>query len=159
MHPEAFAWVRKHARSAAHVVECGSRDINGSVRPLFGCDRYTGVDVVNGPGVDVVADFADWKPDTPVDAVVCCEVLEHAETAEALVTHALDMLEPGGRLIVTAAANPRTPHSAVDGGALRDGEWYQNIDPADLRRWLSSASWSTVEHNTDAGDVYAVAVK
>ena len=81
MHPEARAFVAGVARRAGArwVVELGARDLNGTVRDLFPSARgYTGVDLVAGPGVDVVADAADWRPREPApDLVVCCEVLEH----------------------------------------------------------------------------------
>ncbi|MDB0050250.1 hypothetical protein N9F31_02215, partial [Pseudomonadales bacterium] len=46
------------------VLEIGSYDVNGSIRSLFNAQNYVGVDLVEGPGVDVVAggqslDFAD----------------------------------------------------------------------------------------------------
>jgi hypothetical protein len=44
--PDFFAGTR--------VLDIGSLDINGSVRPLFRGGTYTGIDVAAGPGVDIV---------------------------------------------------------------------------------------------------------
>jgi len=166
MHPEARAFVAGVApRAAARwVVELGARDFNGTVRDLFPSARgYTGVDLVPGRGVDVVADAADWRPPAgpAPDLVVCCEVLEHTPRPEAVVRNAAAMLAPGGRLVVTAAAPPRPAHSAVDGGPLRPGEHYGNVAPDALAAWLRGAGFvcETLEAHPDRGDVYALARK
>lgn len=161
MHPEARGYVAKHAGRYPFAVELGARDVNGGVADLFDCDRYIGVDIAPGAGVDVVADAAEWWPDTPADLVVCCEVLEHTAAARRIVDNAAAMLAPGGRLIVTAATDPRPPHSAADGGPPRAGEWYHNVDPDDLGRWMTAAGLSEieVEAHRGRGDVYATGVK
>lgn len=160
MHAEALAFIGQEAITHGPfgaVVEFGARDINGSPRSLFAARAYTGIDLTPGPGVDLVADARTWTPDAPVDAVVCAEVAEHCPQPCRLVEAAYRALVPGGVLILTAAAPPRAPHSAVDGGMIRPDEHYANIEPDDLRRWLASWSWSHVEHHPSRGDVYAVA--
>jgi SAM-dependent methyltransferase len=162
MHPEALAWVAKAARvhgPFASVVDAGGRDVNGSPRLLFPNSRYVAVDLSPGPGVDVTADAAQWRPDDPVDLVLSVEVLEHAGDPAALVAAAADCLRPGGRLIVTCATDPRAPHSGVDGGALADGEHYQNIAPEELKGWLADWDDVEIEVHLDRGDLYATAVK
>jgi hypothetical protein len=67
-----------------------------------------------------------------VELVVCCEVLEHARDIPGLVKSAFENLMFGGVFLVTCATEPRDPHSAVDGGPLRDGEHYDNVDPGTL---------------------------
>ncbi len=159
MHPAAMSWVATHAPAAvASVVDVGGRDINGTVRACFPGALYTSVDLIDGPAVDVVADFADWEPDVLVDVVVCCEVAEHAESWRDLLAHAASILVADGTLIFTAAGPGRAPHSAFDGGELRDGEWYENIDPDALTDHLVELFGDvTVETNPAIGDVYAVA--
>lgn len=158
MHPAALAWVARHAPPATSVVDVGGRDINGTVRGCFPGAAYTSVDLIDGPGVDVVADFATWEPDDLVDVVVCCEVAEHTEAWPELVAHAADVLVDGGVLIFTAAGPSRAPHSAFDGGELRDGEWYQAVDPERLEEVLSGHFDDvTVVEDQALGDVWAVA--
>jgi hypothetical protein len=134
MHVEAYQFVRRVLSAQAegfrgHVVEVGSRDINGSVRPLFrGAASYVGVDLTYGPGVDVVADAMTFTPEVAPDIVVCCEVLEHDPTPAALVDRMQHWVSGAGLLIVTCATEPRAPHSSVDGAALRDGEYYGNVE-------------------------------
>lgn len=160
MHPEARGFVRtallRHTPRV--VLEVGSRDINGGVRDLFvGAESYVGIDVVDGPGVDLVADGATYWPDQRPDTVVCCEVLEHAPEAEAIVRHLVEVVSPGGLVIFTCAGPLRTPHSAVDGGPLRAGEFYRNLAAADLRAWLASTSMSRVSEA--GGDIQAWAIR
>jgi hypothetical protein len=162
MHPQAYNFIAQHAAQIGHlgfVFEIGSKNVNGTVRGLFDTDAYLGIDVRSGPDVDVVADGAVYIPPTPPDLIVSCEVLEHTPDAEAIVRHALALLPSGGRLLVTAAAPERAPHSAEDGGPLRAGEFYRGIPAADLECWLAGCAIARVIHHPQCGDVYAMAVK
>lgn len=161
MHAEARQFVERCLASLPprrSVVELGGLDINGSVRALFADAQYISVDLQDGPGVDVVADAATFEPDEAPDTVVCCEVLEHARNAGAIVRNALSMLAPGGVLLVTCASDPRAEHSGVDGLALRPGEWYHNIGLNHLAHWLNGADVRHLKWDP-RGDLYALAVK
>lgn len=156
-HPAATVYVLE--RTPGHygnVVEFGGRDINGTVRPFIDCDRYLSIDLTDGPGVDLVADCTSWDGAGNWDLVLCLEVLEHSDQRAQLLESAGRALRPGGRLVLTAACDPRTPHSAVDGGPIRDGEFYRNVTETDL-----DVPWGTIDVTWDrtAGDVRAVAVK
>lgn len=162
MHAGAYNYVAQVVSDHgpfAKVLEIGGRDINGSVRPLFGGADYTSLDIESGPGVDVVADAATWKAPKPYDAVVCCEVLEHTADADRIIDAARRATRRGGVVIVTAACPPRAPHSAVDGGNIHPGEYYANIDPDALAEWLAAIGTHEVTVDTDAGDVYGWARK
>lgn len=158
MHAEALAyatgWLAN--RSYGAVVEVGGRNINGGVRHLFDAGTYISLDLHDGPGVDVVADCRDWKPDQPADLVICLEVLEHAPDPAGVVAACVSYLAPGGRLLVTAAGPGRAPHSGLDGGTVRAGEHYANIDPYELRSWL--AGLDDVQVVQQGPDVYATGV-
>lgn len=159
MHAEALDYAASllTGRTFAAVVEVGGRNINGGVRHLFTADSYTAIDLHDGPGVDVVADCRDWKPASPVDLVVCMEVLEHAPDPKGVVDACISYLAPGGLLVLTAAGPGREPHSGLDGAAVRGGEHYANIDPGELRQWLSGLAEPQV---TQRGpDVYAAGIR
>lgn len=87
------------------MLELGSRDVNGSARDLFDHPEqlYLGLDVLPGPGVDVVADAAEFCDPHRSDAVVCCEVLEHTLLASRIVNQAARTLKRGGVFIRTTA--------------------------------------------------------
>jgi SAM-dependent methyltransferase len=181
MHEGAYKYVEATLRrlpARTSVIELGSRTVagdwpySGPVRPLFDGAAYIGVDIAPGPNVDVVADAAtyrrterppdlpegwEWDP-TPVDTVVCCETLEHTDEAEAICANAHRLLIPGGVFIVTTAGIGRAPHSAVDGGELRAGEFYRNVTAFDLREWLAPFKVAFIDTDTPC-DIYALAVK
>lgn len=160
MHAEAYQFVARCLREIPpprSVVEIGGRDVNGTVRRLFGGASYIAVDVRPGPGVDIVADGATYSPPEPPEVVVCCEVLEHAANAREIVANAHRMLAPGGALVLTAAAHGRQPHGC-DGGPVGD-EFYRNVTVDDLRAWVRPFRWHCLEVDPEGGDIRALVVK
>jgi hypothetical protein len=164
MHLEAMSFVASAVRTydaRGPVYEIGSKNINGTVRVLFPGDDYLGIDVVAGPCVDVVADGATYVPPTTPATVVCCEVLEHTEWAGAIVTQAAKVLGDGGLLIISCAGDGRAPHSAVDGGRLRQGEFYDNLSREQVADWARTAGIAELPQPCDShpGDTYFVGRK
>lgn len=129
MHPECSRYLRQFSSmKSLSVIEIGSRDINGSARSFWPNARWIGLDLHAGPAVDVVGNAETYRPDSLVDLVVCCEVLEHAANWRELIASAASWLQPWGRLIVTCAGPGRPEHSAIDGEhRLLDGEHYGNL--------------------------------
>lgn len=147
MHAEAFAWVEqvsKRIGAPKRVMNQGGRDINGGIRQLFPSAReWIAVDATEGDGVTVVADSAEYvHPDC--DAVVSTELLEHTPLGAEIVLRAADSLRPGGHYIVTCAAPGRFAHGASGDPAPGPDEHYQNIEPADLKRWLQDAGFTDI---------------
>ena len=166
MHDAALAYIKATAHwlpTPTLVVDLGGLNINGSPRHLFPQSEYISVDRVFGVGVDVVGDATTFAPYKAPDLVICAEVLEHADNADAIVRNALTMLAPGGYLLITCASPLRAPHSAVDGGMLRMGEFYRGVPDLLLLRWLTTSGITlatlNVSHNDAAGDLYALARK
>jgi hypothetical protein len=162
MHHAAYRWIERSIAKIpppARVLEFGSRNINGTPRPLLPHAFYIGVDMRAGSGVDVVCDAVRYEPDHLADLVICAEVLEHAEQAGQMVAHAVACTAPGGHLIVTCATYGRVPHSGHDGGALRAGEHYANIGAEELSGWLERAGAEVVEQlvHPERGDLYVLA--
>jgi SAM-dependent methyltransferase len=89
------------------VLEVGSRDHNGTVRSIIEASRprkYVGVDMLAGPGVDVVCDAGDLVSrfgGEAFDLVVATELLEHARDWRAVVTNLKNVLRPGALLLLT----------------------------------------------------------
>lgn len=164
MHAEALDWLHRMATLIGPrraVCELGGRDVNGTARHLLeGVEITVGVDLLPGPGVDVVADAADWHPGDWMrfDAVLCTEVLEHTPRGADICRNAHRLLRHDGVFLVTCAGPARAPHSAIDGGRLRQGEHYRNVTEAELRHWLAGFPVVLVQNRADQ-DLYALAVK
>jgi hypothetical protein len=162
MHAAAFAFVKAAAELyalRAPVYEIGSRNINGSVRSLFPTGAYWGIDLQPGPDVDCVADACTYRPPCAPRTVICCEVLEHAREAATLVRRIGDVLAPEGVAVLTMAGPTRAPHSGIDGGVVRAGEFYRNVTPSMLEAWLEYAGLRVAVLLERGADVYAVARK
>lgn len=160
MHPEAYRFVARAVAgidmAGRRVLEIGSYNVNGSVRPLFaGCAEYVGIDTRPGRDVDLVVDAVDYDG-RDFDIVVCTEVLEHVADPAAIIRAASRALQPGGLLILTAATRGRAPHN-IDGGPDLRGEPYRNVTKAALGRWLTGAEEIHIELDTAVGDIYATA--
>ena len=120
MHPSVMEWVAAKvqqyglATPAARVLEVGSRNVNGSVRPLFqGVAAYTGVDFIAGPDVDVVLDSHELTSnfdENSFDVVVSTETLEHDNEFWTSMAMMGQVLKPEGYLLVTARGNGFWPH-------------------------------------------------
>jgi SAM-dependent methyltransferase len=121
MHESVMTWVdQKVARYGLNdpdfrVLEVGSLDVNGSVRPLFSNVRsYTGLDQQAGRGVDVVANahqlpaIKGLKP--PYDVVISTEMLEHDPAFWRSLLGMSHALRPGGYLLLTARGNGFPKH-------------------------------------------------
>jgi hypothetical protein len=83
-HPQQQAFVRQVKAAfpkffeGQRVLEIGSLDINGTIREHFSGCTYTGLDVGEGPGVDVVCQGQNYDaPEGSYDTVISCEVMEH----------------------------------------------------------------------------------
>ena len=144
------------------VLEFGSYNVNGTVRDYFRDADFCGVDMRDGPGVDIVCDAADFDGDGRYDVVVSAETLEHAERPGEIIARAWDSLKPEGLLILTAAAPERAPHNGNGDPLQEDEEHYAGISQADLFIWLAANNrWHIIDltHSPQDGDVYAIARK
>lgn len=161
MHQQAYDWVDRHADAdASRVLDIGGRNINGTIRDRFpGATEYTVLDIVADTGVDIVADAATWRTERQFDAVVCAEVFEHTAVWHEICETAFAVLEPGGQFIATMAGPGRAPHSAMDGGPLQSGEYYDNVHPEDLEDVLADLGFVGVVVDQAGDDVRCVAVK
>lgn len=111
MHPSAYAWacsaLTEQDVAGRHVVEAGSQDVNGSVRPhvlKLGPASYTGTDLFPGEGVDRVADAADLGAvfgEGFAGVVICTEMLEHAKDWQAAMRGLISVLAKDGILVLT----------------------------------------------------------
>ena len=83
------------------VLDIGSLDINGNNRFFIDSCNYIGLDVGDGPNVDVVqvAHLYD-APDEVFDLIISTEVFEHDMFYEKSIQNIIRMLKPGGYFIM-----------------------------------------------------------
>jgi SAM-dependent methyltransferase len=163
MHEAVTDWVGRWAKPSGRVLEIGSRNINGSIRPLFDdAVDYVGVDPQDGPDVDIVGDGATVDAGLGTfDVVACTEVLEHVpdHIAAGIIDNAHRHLRSGGRFVMTCAGPGRHAHSAIDERPIRPWEFYRNVDAELLAGWLDAAGFASHEIDQFGADMRCVAWK
>ena len=132
------------------VLEIGSLDINGSVRQFFEDCDYTGVDLGEGKGVDLVAKGEELDfPDSSFNVAISCECLEHnpewARTFNNMVRMA------SGLVIMTCATTGRPEHGTrrtSPSDAPFCGDYYMNLTEQDIRDNCDLSKFSEFEFST-----------
>lgn len=134
----------------ASYLEIGALDVNGAASSSLGSptSMWTGIDIVDGPGVDLVGDALKVMEvmDSPkyerYDVCVSTEGFEHMKQWFEIFTMMQRLAEH--YVVVTCAAEPRMPHNALGGPGVEPGEWYQNIDFHDMVRAVDELHWDVV---------------
>lgn len=174
MHVEAFNGIKEFVGkySVPHVsraLDVGGQDVNSTsqgIHPhsLLSVDTWDVLDIVDGPGVTIVADGTSWRvPEgQPLyDLVLSTETLEHVENYRGILTTCGLALAPGGVFLGTWASTGRQPHSAQghpDPFVL--GEHYRNVSQEDVEDLVSDL-FSEYEfvYNPVPGDLYLYGVR
>jgi len=96
------------------VLDVGSLDINGTARYFFvDCD-YTGIDVGEGPAVDIVCPGQDYDaPDKHYDVVLSAECFEHNPYWLETFQNMFRMCKDGGLIFFTCATHGREEHGTT----------------------------------------------
>lgn len=136
MHDAVRQWVARFAKETEYptVIEVGSRNINGTIRDQILAKEWIGIDIIDGPCVDIVGDAIEYIPDFRgrADLVLCLEALEHYENTKFL-TYALGQFAKPGALVIATAAGPgRGEHSGIDENPIREYEHYRNLGVGDF---------------------------
>ena len=115
MHPTAFENCKKFKETYGQlfvkdisIVEIGSQDVNGSLRSLWTeYTTYTGVDFVEGKGVNVVLSDPYKLPfeSNSVDIILSSSVFEHSEMFWLLFLEIMRVLTPNGLFYLNAPSN------------------------------------------------------
>lgn len=94
-----------HVEPNQTVLDVGSYDVNGTLRPL--CTElglsYTGLDLESGPNVDIVSPNPYRFPlrANSFDVVASCSTMEHVQAIWRWVPELVRVLKPGGLLAIT----------------------------------------------------------
>jgi len=93
---------------AIAILDIGSQSINGSLRDCAPAGSlYTGVDLVAGPGVDIVLESPPYLPfgDRSFDAVVSSSAFEHDPAFWLTFIEMLRVTKAGGLVYVNSPSN------------------------------------------------------
>lgn len=133
----------------ASVLEIGSFDVNGSVRQILAeAPKYVGVDLVEGPGVDIVAFGHEVDgPDGSYDVTVSCECFEHDVHWASTLRNMTRLTRSGGLVVFTCAGRGRPEHGtrrtipADSPGTQWEGiDYYMNLEQHDIEEAIDLPS-------------------
>lgn len=89
------------------IIEVGSLNINGSLRPSvipFGPSKYLGVDIAHGRGVDSLCHCEDLVAhflQDSFDIVIATELIEHIRNWKAAISNIKVVCKPLGHILIT----------------------------------------------------------
>jgi SAM-dependent methyltransferase len=109
--------VEWYGGSDGKIVDLGAMNVNGSYRELLPADaQYVGVDLEEGPGVDVVLSDVYRLPfdDGSVDLVLSGQMLEHCGQFWRVFSEIHRVLRPGGRAYLIAPSTGPVHRYPVD---------------------------------------------
>lgn len=152
------------------VIEIGSYIVNETVRPFFSDSEYVGVDLMAGPGVDIISDGEQVNlPNASFDIAISCECFEHNPHWTKSFNNMWDMLKPGGVLIASCASKGRLEHgtkrtmpAASPGTHSVEWDYYRNLNEIDFRDNLDLEKMFNkyiFVFNSNSRDLYFVGTK
>ena len=99
-----LTFLKRHVPSVAGpVLEIGSKDYGNTqdFRAVYSGNEYVGLDMEQGPGVDIVHDLTTGvgplRPDH-FELAICCSVLEHVRRPWVFAEHLSGVIQNGGIL-------------------------------------------------------------
>ena len=93
------------------VIEVGSYDVNGSLRyiiELLEPAKYIGVDIVKGPGVDIICsaeDLVERFGKESFDIVISTCTLEHIKDWKKSISDIKNICKPNGIILIIAPSD------------------------------------------------------
>jgi SAM-dependent methyltransferase len=148
------------------VLDIGSLDINGNNRYLFSDYSYVGVDVGNGPNVDIVSKGHEYNSFELFDIVISSECFEHDMFYKETIKNCIRLTKPNGLFTFTCASTGREEHGTrrskpQDAPLLNDneewGDYYKNLTEDDIRDVIdieNTFSSFYFEYNPSVCDLY-----
>lgn len=89
------------------IIEVGSYDVNGSLRPIiesWSPSEYVGVNIEKGPGVDIVCNaenIVEKFGKEGFDVVISTELLEHVKDWRKVISNIKNICKTNGIILIT----------------------------------------------------------
>jgi SAM-dependent methyltransferase len=161
MHPSCFDFVRKVLKEeevrGRRILDVGSRNINGTVRPIFeglGCVEYIGIDKEAGDGVDCIMDASDIVSNfgkESFDVIVSTEMMEHAKDWRKAIYNIKEACKNGGVIILTCRSSGFPYHGYP--------EDYWRFEGDDFKKIFADCIITNTERDTMAPGIFLKAYK
>lgn len=141
----------------ARIVEVGSYDTTGSVRPHaegLGPASYLGVDIAEGPRVDEICDVRDLirrYGQASFDVVIATELVEHVRDWRSAFRNMKGVLRVGGTMIVTTRSRGFRYHFGPE-------DWWR-YEPEDVAKIFAEFDGCVIERDPEAPGVFFSGVK
>ena len=119
------------------VIDVGSCDINGNIKKLLPNNDYFGVDLEEGPNVDLVLNGQELnKLNKKFEVAISCECFEHAENWINIFNSMYEVLNDDGVLIFTCASKGRIEHGTNRSNPekIMIGNYYKNLNESDFKK-------------------------
>lgn len=145
------------------AIDCGSLDVNGSLKDLFTDSVYLGIDIVPGKNVDMVTKTHELSGTREYDTVVSAEMLEHDEYWAKSLKKMYDICKNGGLIAISAAGEGRAEHGTTRTGNIwgTSSDYYQNITEDMIRSVYKEDMFKEmgIGSNDRAKDIYFYGIK
>jgi SAM-dependent methyltransferase len=138
MHPSAYKNAKKFYHNYCEenienkkILDIGSYDVNGTVKPIFEKGNYIGIDMEEGPNVDIVSDAHNIPfEDNYFDIILSTSCFEHDDMFWVTFLEICRITKPGGFIYINAP-------SAGDYHGYPGDNWRFYIDS-----WKALEKWA-----------------
>lgn len=124
------------------VLDVGSLNINGCNKYLIEECNYIGIDVAEGPNVDIISIAHEYKgADNYFDTIISTECFEHDMYLNKTIKNIIRMLKPNGLFAFTCAGYNRGEHGTIHTDTYSSplttkipiwNTFYKNLNEADF---------------------------
>tara|TARA_B100001057_G_C22736499_1_gene905994 strand:- start:144 stop:917 length:774 start_codon:yes stop_codon:yes gene_type:complete len=151
------------------ILELGSYDVNGSIRTIFdNTSKYIGLDLIKGPGVDIVYDGKDIPINQEFDLCISCECFEHNPNYFENFLKMIELAKKDGLVVFTCATIGRSEHGTTDSdlksspGSMEKWNYYKNLKKSHFTKRINLAKFFykfLFFENYISKDLYFIGIK
>jgi SAM-dependent methyltransferase len=124
-----------------NILELGSYNYNGTIRNFFSNCNYIGVDVAEGPNVDIVYNGKDLNFNhSEFDISISCECFEHNPFWVKNFIDLINFTKPDGFVLITCATLGRPEHGTFrtdlysSPSSMKKWNFYKNLSKRDFEK-------------------------